>query len=143
MVRNVTLNPLNIVLKVSKTSRSGEAIGRVYQTSVGRANLRRLHRLRSAAGQRQGDLFTVETSVFNKDFAGVAAADNHTRQIYAWNIAFVCLRIHRRFFRHWIEFHAQAFNKREVRMISRQKENLPGGYGLVPFPVFNDLDRTY
>src|SRR5258705_9572147 len=118
MVRNVTLNPLNMVLKTSNTSRIGDATAEVYQTCSSGANPRRSGSLSAPPSKSQGNLFPVKPAVFDENFAGMPAADHYSGQIYPRNIAFVGLRIHVRLFCHRVKLHSQTFDKFKIRVVS-------------------------
>jgi hypothetical protein len=48
-----------------------------------------------AAVERRSDLLAVEPAVFDENFAGVIPANHDSGHVYAGNIAFVGLGIHR------------------------------------------------
>src|SRR5713226_2806763 len=133
MVRNVTLNPLNMVLKTSNTSRIGDAMGEVYQTHSSGANRRRSGSLNASPSESHGNLLPVKSAVLDENFAGMPAADHYSRQIYPRNIAFVRLRIHVRLFCHRVKLHSQALDKFEIRVVSSQKEDLFRRKPFLPF----------
>ena len=56
-----------------------------------------------AAGQSGHNLFAVESAIFDKDFARVVPANDYAREKDTRDIAFVRLRIHRRFIRRPIQ----------------------------------------
>src|SRR5207249_4116515 len=94
MVRKVTLNPLNIVLKVSKTSRIGDAMTMSLSNAAKWSNLWSLNGLSTRRCQCQRNLFAVKPAVLDEDFARMPTADYHSGQVHSRNIALVSLRIH-------------------------------------------------
>src|SRR5690348_12094094 len=87
--------------------------------------------------QRFNDLLPVKTSVFDEDFARVPPANDHSSQMNSWNIAFQRVGIKRRFSRFRIELHAQALDKRIVRMVAGQGKDLLGRQASLARPVLH------
>src|SRR5260370_38020520 len=138
MVRNSNLNPLNMVLKTSHTSRIGDAMAEVYQTHSSGATRRRSGILNASPSESHGNWLPVKSAVLDENFAGMSAADHYSRQIYPRNIAFVRLRIHVRLFCHRVKLHSQALDKFEIRVVSSQKEDLFRRKPLLPFRALDN-----
>src|SRR5438045_1794404 len=92
-----------------------------------------------SARRRQGlnDLLSVEAPVFDKYLAGMPPSDDHASQMNPRHIAFERVWIERRFAGFRIEPHPQALNKREVRMIARQREHASRGQSALAGSIFN------
>src|SRR5207253_9170928 len=69
--------------------------------------------------------------------AGMPPADDHASQMKPRHIAFERVWIERRFAGFRIEPHPQALNKREVRMIARQREHTSRGQSALAGSIFN------
>src|SRR5204862_6050233 len=92
-----------------------------------------------SARRRQGlnNLLSVEAPVFDKYLAGMPPSDDHASQMNPQHIAFERVWIERRFAGFRIEPHPQALNKREVRMIARQRATTSPGQYAITGPIFN------
>src|SRR5438876_371271 len=92
-----------------------------------------------SARRRQGlnNLLSVEAPVFDKYLAGMPPSDDHASQMNPRHIAFERVWVERRFAGFRIEPHPQALNKREVRMIARQREHASRGQSALAGSIFN------
>ena len=82
------------------------------------------------AGDGGDDLAAVEAAVFDEDARGVVAADDHTRKINSGDVAFEGLGIDGGFLIGAGKAYAEAFEKIEIGMIAREREDLAGCDGL-------------
>src|SRR4051812_20855709 len=76
------------------------------------------------AGKSSDDLLAVEAAVFDENFAGVISADHDTGEINSRHITFVRLRIDGRLIGLRVEVDPELAQEREIRMITRKRENL-------------------
>src|SRR5215475_881847 len=123
MFRNVTLNPFTIVVNVANTSPSGFPIVREFSRAAKGGQISLLRGLAPFLFQSFDNLFSVKPSVFNKNLARMPAADNHTCQMQAGNIALERIWIQRWLLRMRIELHTKAFDELIIGMISGQRKH--------------------
>ena len=94
------------------------AHARNRRASFSRRRHRSFFMQRPGAGNGRNDLPSVETPVFDEDFRGVPAADDHSRKVNARDVAFERLRIASGAARFRIEANSLPFEKFEIGMIS-------------------------
>ena len=70
------------------------------------------------------DLFAVETTIFNEDFIGVAAGNDHAGKINSRDIALACFRIAVWPGRSGIDFNADVTQEIKIGMISGECINV-------------------
>ena len=74
--------------------------------------------MNSPCGKSGNDLFAVEASIFDEDFAVMISADHHSRQINSGDIAFVSLRIHGGLIGCRVQRDSHRTQEIEVRMVA-------------------------
>src|ERR1700736_617171 len=84
---------------------------------------------RMLAGEGGGDEAAMEAAVFDEDFAGEIAADDHTREKNPGHVAFESLRVNCGLIGLRIERNSQLAKESEIRMITGEREHLLGGQG--------------
>src|SRR5260370_11313294 len=138
MLRKVTLKPFTKAPKVSPTSRIIDGIR--YESSKRLRGGQIWPECRFPSRSRRqplDDLLPVEAPVFDKNFAGVPPADDHSGQREARHIALQRIRIQRRFAAFRIKPHTPAFNDREVGMVAGQREHASRGQSLLTGAIFD------
>ena len=76
------------------------------------------------AGDGGDDLAAVEAAIFDEDAGGVVAADDHACEINSGDVAFEGFGIDGGFLIGAGKAYAEAFEKIEIGMIAREREDL-------------------
>src|SRR5690348_5879595 len=101
----------------------------------------------SFARHLRDNLPPVEAPIFDENVAGVFAADDDTRHIYALHVSFERIGIHLRPQRFGVELDSLLPQKIEIWMVARHRENVRGGNRLfaiaILYPYLIRLDARH